>query len=412
MKKLFISLGLIFILLLLFNCDNQATQPADGPEEYPVRDLNALEKQVVQADNQFGLKLFRQINAAENDKNSFISPLSISMALGMTWNGAGGATRDSMQAVLELAGLTPAQVNESYQSLIALLLNLDPNVQMEIANSIWYRNSLNFEPNFIQLNQTYFNAQVTGLDFTANNAASIINQWVSEHTHARIQQIVEAPINPLTIMFLINAIYFKGTWTYQFDPNLTQPAEFSNADGSKSSVQMMNQSTDFHYFSTSQFQAIDLPYGRKKFRMAVVLPNSDVDINQLISQLTAEKWLEWVGSFAKQPGSLALPKFTFEYEIELKKALSALGMGIAFSDVADFTNMYAGGGIYINKVKHKSFVEVNEEGTKAAAVTSVEMRFTSVGGNFQMLVDRPFMFIIYENHSQTILFIGKITNLG
>ena len=373
------------------------------------RELTSLEKRVVESGGNFGLKLFKEINKEERDKNVFISPLSVSMALGMTYNGASGSTEEAMQKTLELGGLTNQEVNESYKSLIELLIELDPKVKFQIANSIWYRQEWTVEELFLNLCRTYFNAEVRGMDFSDLNAPNIINGWVDENTNGKIKEIVDAPIDPLTMMFLINAIYFKGTWTYEFDKSKTRDDLFTLQDGSKKACKMMIQSNDFQYFENADFQAIDLPYGDGGFRMTIFLPRMEKNIVELIVELSAENWDLWMNSFSKQQGTLELPRFKLEYKKKLNDVLNALGMGIAFDGQADFTKMYRPGGLFISEVKHKTFVDVNEEGTEAAAVTSVEMRFTSIGpSGFTMRVDRPFIFVIRENQSNTMLFIGKI----
>jgi serine protease inhibitor len=204
------------------------------------------------------------------------------MALGMTYNGADGGTREAMQTTLELSGLTIQEVNESYQSLIELLTGLDPKVIFQIANSIWYRPGESPEEEFIDLNKTYFNAEVSPLDFSAPNASETINGWVNENTNGRIKKIVEA-IDPLTVMFLINAIYFKGTWTYKFDKESTQDHLFTLPDGSQKACRMMEQEGEFQYFANSDFEAVDLPYGDGYFSMTIFLPqrNKDIDCKSL-----------------------------------------------------------------------------------------------------------------------------------
>ncbi|MEA1912385.1 MAG: serpin family protein [candidate division WOR-3 bacterium] len=383
-------------------------QCTKNPVSPVFRELTNAEKGLVESDNRFGLKLFREVIKEEEDKNVFISPLSVSMALGMTYNGANGSTQEAMQTTLELDGLTIQEVNESYESLIELLTQLDPKVQFQIANSIWYRQEYSFEEEFINRCKTYFNALVRGLDFNDSNAADTINEWVNENTNGKIKEIIDKPIDPLTVMFLIDAIYFKGIWTYEFDKEQTKDDQFYLPYGTRKSCKMMEQKGDFQYFSNADFQAVDLPYGDGDFSMTIFLPHPEKNIDSLIAEFNEENWNQWISSFSEQEITLQLPKFTLEYEIKLNDVLKALGMEIAFDgNRADFTKMYKPGGIYIDRVKHKTFVKVNEEGTEAAAVTSVEMKFVSVSG-FYMRVDRPFVFVIRENQSQTILFIGKI----
>jgi len=404
MKKL----NFILIALMGFVFTQCAHNNPIAPE---ARELTKLEKSLVASDNKFGLKLFKEINKAEQDKNIFISPLSISMALGMTLNGANGETQAAMEQTLELAGLTTDEINRSYQSLIKLLTNLDRKVIFKIANSIWYRQGWTFEEAFINLNKTYFDALVQSLDFDDPNAASIINKWVKDNTNGLIEEIVEPPINPLTVMFLINAIYFKGTWTYEFDKELTQDDLFTRLDGSQRTVPMMKLNGDLQYFENELFQAVDLPYGNELFSMTILLPRQGVDVNNLVSQFSRDNWEQWIGSFSEEPVDLCLPKFRLEYETKLNDVLKSLGMAVAFEPYqADFSGMYTGPeNLFISKVKHKTFVEVDEEGTEAAAVTSVEVTDTSAGPKgIVMKVDQPFVLVIRENKSQTLLFMGKI----
>jgi len=330
------------------------------------------------------------------------------MALGMTYNGANGSTQEAMQTTLELSDLTPEEINESYESLIELLTVLDPKVIFQIANSIWYRQGWSFEEDFLERCRIYFNAEVSGLNFSNSNTVDIINRWVDENTNGKITEIVYSPTHPDIVMFLINAIYFKGTWTYEFDESNTQDDWFNLPDGSQFPCKMMEQEADFQYFANSDFEAIDLPYGFGCFSMTIFLPRPEENINSLISEFTSENWDQWINSFSEHNLTLQFPKFTLEYEINLNDVLKTLGMEIAFSDnQANFTNMYKGPyRLYINNVKHKTYIKVDEEGTEAAAATSVEMGVTSVG--LHMRVDRPFVFAIRENHSRTILFIGKI----
>lgn len=403
MFKLIKYIFVLFTCIGFFQCTNNPFTP-------DIRELTTAEKGLVEADNSFGLKLFKKVVFEEDtDKNIFISPLSVSMALGMTYNGANGSTEEAMRTTLELSYLTLEEINESYKSLIEYLVGLDPEVEFNIANSIWYRQEWTFEEDFLDRCETYFNALVRGLDFSDPNSRDIINNWVNENTNGKIEEIVEY-IHPLTAMFLINAIYFKGTWTHEFDENLTHEDTFHLLDDSQVLCEMMQIEGNFQYFENSDFQVIDLPYSYECFSMTIFLPNPDKNIDSLISELNQENWNQWINSFSTHSVNLKFPKFTTEYEIKLNDVLSSLGMGIAFKQYqADFTKIYRGlENLYISEVKHKTFVKVDEEGTEAAAATSVEMGITSVGPF--MRVNRPFIFAIRENHSGTILFIGKIVN--
>ena len=409
MWKVLRSSAIVFVCFTSVQCSNKPVDPPDNPP----RELTAAEKHVVESDNKFGLKLFREIVKQDKDSNVFISPLSVSMALGMTYNGAEGATEEAMRNVLELAGLTEQEINESYRSLIDLLTQLDPQVIFEIANSIWCREGFPVKEEFININRTYFDAEVAALDFSKPDASKTINGWVDEKTHGKITEIVPDKIDPMTVMFLINAIYFKGTWTCEFDEEDTREDWFTLPDSSQIRCQMMRQENEFSYFENDLFQAIDLPYGNEKFSMTIFLPKPEVDIDSLISQFNQENWGNWLGSFASDSGKLYFPKFTLEYKIELNDVLTALGMGIAFNPArADFSGIAEVNplaNLFISKVLHKTYIKVDEEGTEAAAVTSVEIGLTSLPpAGFVMRVDRPFVFAIRESHSQTILFMGKI----
>ena len=396
---------LICVGFIFSSCDKSPTDP--GNED--VRDLTPVEKNIVESDNIFGLKLFQNLVNDEKDKNVFISPLSVSMALGMTLNGADSETKQAMQQTLEVAGLTDEQINQSYQSLMELLTGLDPKVQFQIANSIWYRSTFSVEQPFIDVNKQYFDAQVSGLDFNDPSSVNVINSWVNDNTNAKIDKIIDQ-INPMTVMFLINAIYFKGTWTYQFEEENTVESPFYLPDNSEKMCHLMKIAGTFNYFSNDKLKAVDLPYGDKEFSMTLILPQENHEIDDIIGELNNTNWNSWIGQFGESDGEIFLPRFKLEYEKTLNDVLAQLGMGIAFTGQADFTRINKGGNLFISEVKHKSFVEVNEEGTEAAAVTSVEVSLTSVGSGFIFRADRPFVFVIREKNSGSILFIGKIVD--
>jgi serine protease inhibitor len=386
------------------------------PEKLVPRDLSPAEQQVVQAYNAFGLDLFRETVAGGKNENIFISPVSVSMALGMTLNGAAGTTEQAMKSTLAFGSMTIEEIDESYQGLIQLLTGLDPEVALGVANSVWYRSDMIFQEPFLDACRTYFSAEVEGLDFNDPGAADTINGWVSDKTNGKIEEIVDKPIDGAYVMFLINAIYFKGTWTYQFDPALTEDSDFRGPDGSLLPCRMMQQpepgkTGTFLYLGTTELQAIELPYADGWFAMTVLLPREGTDLDSFIAGLTPETWNGYIEDLEEREGTIALPRFKLEYQQKLNDVLTSLGMGIAFTPGADFSRMRAGGGLWIDEVKHKTFVEVNEEGTEAAAVTSVGM-VDSVPDIFQMRVDRPFVFVIRERHSGTVLFVGKIVDPG
>lgn len=406
-----ISLLVLFLSVVVVTLLQCTSKNPVGPDQESQHGPDWYAKGLVESDNSFGLKLFREIAKEQADSNVFISPLSVSMALGMTYNGADGSTKEAMEKTLEVSGLTIEEINLSYRNLIRLLTELDPEVRFQIANSIWYRNTMTSpEQEFLDVCGKYFDALVTGLDFSDPAAADSINAWVDEKTNGKIQEIVNAPINPLTAMFLIDAIYFKGAWTYQFDPNDTQDDFFTLPDGTKKPCKMMEQRGFYKYYASGDFHAVDLPYGDGAFSMTVFLPYWGCNVDDLIGRLDADSVEDWLSCFSSDSGDIYLPRFRLEYALTLNRALTELGMGIAFTPAADFSKMYKSVGVWIDSVKHKTFLEVNEEGTEAAAVTVVEMTYGPQPPGFWFRADRPFLFMIRENESQAILFVGKMVN--
>ena len=289
----------LLIMLALFavsGCDLIFSPfPNNNDEAHEARSLTGLEKALVESNNDFGIELFKEIVKNSEQENIFISPLSVAMALGMTLNGAAGDTYEDMKNTLGFAGMTEEEINQSFKELIELLTGLDDKVQFDIANSIWIRDTFEVLQEFIDVNQEYFDAIVQRLDFNTQEAVDTMNNWVRENTQGLIDGIVEPPINPLTVMFLINAIYFKGTWTYEFDEADTREDVFTLLDGSQIDVQMMHRDEGaFDYLHTDEFEAINLPYGDEKYSMVIMLPKSDKNLDELIDEITTPSWEAWI----------------------------------------------------------------------------------------------------------------------
>jgi len=369
---------------------------------------------LVSADNEFGFKLFDEILKNDFGKNIFISPVSVAIALQMTYNGAAGDTRQAMAEAMKVKGMSLDELNRANAALKSVLKSSDPKVQLSIANSLWAKKGLPFKQDFIRRNRDYYKAEVSALDFNKPEAASTINRWVSKNTNGKIEKIVEPPIDPLTILFLINAVYFKGKWTVEFDEEDTKKGFFYLLDGTRKTHPMMRRHGNYKYYRAEKFQAISLPYGNERFSMYVFLPNEDSSLKEFYGGLNAKSWNEWMSQFRRMEGDIALPRFKIEYEALLNEALSTLCMGIAFDgSYADFSNMVEKavleqGNVYISKVKHKTFIEVDEEGTEAAAATSVEMMITAVRPSFRMVVERPFFFAIVDDRTKAVLFMGSV----
>lgn len=393
--------------LLLASCDF-AVPDSDAPP----RPLSPTEQQTVRSGNAFGLKLFRSVHAASShEPNVVVSPLSVSMALGMTLNGAEGKTRTAMEKTLERSDLSAAEINDAYRSLIDLLLGLDPSVQMKIANSIWHRNTFPVEQAFKDTNRVHFDAAVEALDFGSPGAVDRINEWVRTSTQGTIDTIIQ-DIPSRVVMYVMNTIYFKGRWRQPFDPADTKPASFHHPDGSTSQVDMMTlESPIFPYARMDDYQAVDLAYGDSLYTMTIVLPDEGVPLDSVVSTLDTEQWKQTTAQLqAERLTSLTMPKFKIDYNTSLNRALQSMGMDVAFDpNRANFDGINPNQkDLHISNVKHKTFIEVDEKGTEASAATSVAIAVTSARPTIR--IDRPFAFVLRERHSGTVLFMGSVTD--
>lgn len=371
-----------------------------------------VDTRLVQANTSFAFDLFQELRREATSENIFISPASISLALAMTYNGAAGDTAEAMADVLGFSGLSLEELNTAFKDLNSILNNPDPKVQLAVANSLWAREGVDFYEEFLQRNRDYYEAEVAALDFDKPDAADKINRWVEQKTNDKIKDLVTPPIDPATVMFLINAIYFKADWQEPFDPARTREIPFTLPDGSVKEHPVMFREGEFRYLDGDGFQAVSLPYGKNgRISMYVFLPDAERSLDNFAEQLSATEWGNWMQAFTETEGILGLPRFSFEYEASLNTALMSLGMDIAFNpSAADFSAMRAiPPNLYIAEVKHKSFVEVNEKGTEAAAATSVEMQVASAPLDyFYMTVDRPFYFSIVDDKTGSILFMGSV----
>lgn len=385
----------------------EQSSPSNGQVATPV-----VNTKVTAANARFGFKLFSEIlkqNSSQNSQNIFISPTSVAIALDIAYNGAKGETQQAIAKTLELQGISLPEINSANATLIAALQNSD-DIQLNIANSLWARQDISFNPDFIQTNQDFYKASVTNLDFSDPEAANVINDWVRQTTDGRIDRIIQQ-INPNDVLFLINAIYFKGKWTKQFDPKQTTDQPFYLTTGGQKQHPLMSQSGKYRYYENEKFQAVSLPYGNDgKLSLYVFLPHDNSSLTAFYQDLNADNWEKWIEQFRNRQGSIRLPRFKIDYDLTLNDTLKALGMGIAFEPSADFSGI--GDNLTISEVKHKTFVQVNEEGTEAAAATSVGITLTSafLEQPFQMIVDRPFFCAIRDNQTGTILFMGSIVD--
>ena len=369
------------------------------------------EAKLAAANTGFAFDLLKQIANEQPDRNIFISPFSVSTALQMAGNGAAGETKTEMQDVLKTADLPAGSLNEACRSLNQTLTSL-PGVTLDLANGIWFQDGIQLKPAFVAENKDYFLAELANVDFQNPQSANTINHWADKNTRGKIQKVVQYPFPPATRVVLANAIYFKGKWVKPFDKKDTKPHVFYTPSARKQAPLMWRHG-HFRYQETGGFQAVELPYAGDRLQMCLFLPSTNSSPAKLLGDLTAETWRDKIlPRFIDREGTLALPRFKIQYEVALNDPLQALGLRRAFDSRADFSAM-ADEPLCISQVKQKSFVDVNEEGTEAAAVTTVTMTALAIMrplAPFEMIVDRPFFFVISDRQTQTILFMGMISD--
>jgi len=374
---------------------------------------SSLEKLTL-ANNEFSFKLFQQLSSTSRE-NVFISPLSIHLALGMTSRGARGETKRQMEKVLEVGDLKKGKVAEASRKLLDKFKGLS-DVDLSIANSIWARKGLPFKEDFLKTGEKYYGAKLTELDFSSPQALERINGWVAEKTKGKIKKIVKK-LNPLDVMVLLNTICFKGKWQEVFKKEYTTERPFFLADGSKKQHPLMSRSGYFSYLKTKKAQIVRLPYGEEgKVAAYVVLPTKEYGLQELVSNLSRKKWRNWISGMKRTHGRLSLPRFELRYGKGLNEPLKTMGMNLAFDkNQADFSGIIevTGQNAYLSEVRHKTYLKVNETGTEAAAATEVKIGLTSAAPpdeTFELVVDRPFLFAIAEEETDTLLFLGGIWN--
>ena len=394
------------LLTLLAACSDSI-----GPEEITElpRSLSIAETEVIARSNRFGVDLLREVLADDTRANVILSPLSASMALGMTLNGADGETFDALRGGLGFGELGQEAINEAYQGLITLLTELDPTVRFDIANSVWARDGFPFHQSFFDVVSAAFEAQATTLDFDDPRSVDVINGWVDEKTNGFIDSIVDQ-LDPALVMLLINAIYFDGTWTTSFDPADTRAQPFQREDGSTVTVEMMSIGDvelpfEGGVVGETGYTAVELPYGGGAFSMLVVVPHGDV--RDLVADLDEQSLSGITAAMTPtEVDGVSIPKFELSYDAFLNGPLKRMGMEVAFTPSADFTRMSPiGDQLCIAYVRQKTFMEVDERGTRAAAVTSVGIGVVSFTG---LIADRPFLLAIRERLSETLLFVGVV----
>ena len=417
-KLTIISLALVSIILVSYvtlvyypkNIQNSAYATSDEK-------AYSVDPKLVSANTKFAFDLFNKLLTEDINRNIFISPLSISIALAMTYNGAEGTTKDAMAKTLNFGNMTLEDINQGYSDLIGSLENVDQAVRLLIGNSVWMKKEFEpaVKPSFLQNVGTSYDSEMFTRDFGSPQTVNEINSWVNKRTEGKIKEIVK-DLSPELVMFLINAIYFKGTWITEFDKTKTLQQDFFLRDGSTVRVDMMTTAGNFSYYSDENCEIARLPYGRDKVAMYIFLPKEGLSLDSFVASLNQTVHDEYVSRL--QPAEdliVKMPKFEVEYGVKrLNSVLSKLGMGIAFDpDQANFSGIAStvSGNLYISYVDHKAVVEVNEEGTEAAAVTNVGIGYTAVpAAPPSFVVNRPFYYEIRDDRSGSVLFMGEILN--
>jgi serpin B len=417
MKQIMVSLAAAAVLVGA-GCDapaldgGTATAPKSEAEKAAAREQATVSlkqgdgSKAVAATNDFGFSLLR---AVAGEGNTFVSPTSVALALGMTMNGAEGETLNAMLKSLGHKG-NLQQANDGYRHLSGLLQSQDSRSQLLVANSLWARMGVTFKQDFLTRAQQVFGADVRNVDFTSPTAPTEINRWVAEKTNGKIDSIIDQ-IPENAALYLVNAIYFHGQWKSPFDPKLTQPGDFRISGDKAVKAQMMSQLTSTTYVSNEDVIGASLPYGDERLVMDVLVPAEGKSLDHLLSRLSSERFLAWMASGKRIEVSLTMPKFRVEWKAQLKAPLIQMGMGLAFDpDKAQFGGMKQDARLFIQSVIHKTYVEVNEQGTEAAGATGVEVGVTSVPERVTLRLDRPFVYIIRDTQTGVVLFAGVLTN--
>lgn len=407
--KMIITLVLVGFLLL--GC----AKKDEAPDNLKINEDVTFEEddyeKIIPAQNALGFKMLHQ--AEESEENVLISPTSLFIAISIIYNGAANITKEEISQALQTDGLDVEEINEANASLLMKLKQDSDDIELNIANSIWLNENFSFKEKFQNQAGDYFNAEVSEVDITKDRTSSEINKWVEEATNGNLTDIVEPPIDPEMFTFILNAIYFKGAWTYPFDPEETRDGEFQLVNGNTSTVPFMTLEKELPYIDNKSFQAVKLPYGEGDMSMHIFLPNEDLEEDEFATLFSIENWKKWNEEYELREGTLTLPKFQVEDESVFNKQLQQLGMGTSFDEDADFSKMIEEDkSVYLSQIKQKTFLDVSEQGTEAASSTSAEMEVTSlpVDEPFQMEADRPFYIALTDNDSDAILFLGSIVH--
>jgi serine protease inhibitor len=407
MKK-YIAVLLALITITSTGCSLITEGKIENKYTIKAKELSSPVDKISEANNKVAFKFLNEMVNTHKNENVVISPLSLNTVLSLTQNGAAGKTKEEMLQSLEMKGLDDRMINESYQSVIAHYNSLK-SIEIKMGNSIWMNKGLQVREDFKSIGRNFYEAEISTVDFSKNSATETINKWISKQTAGNIKKIVDS-FDKNTAMALINTVYFKGKWSKSFNEKNTSKQKFTSSDNSVKEVDMMKEQLSVDYLKGEDFQAIRLPYEDSNFGMYIFLPDKEKSIDNILGDMSFDNWNRWMNKFTRKEAQVHLPKFKIEFEAELNEMLETFGMGSAFTDEADFTKISDKHSLYIDLVKQKCYIDVDEAGTEAAAVTVVTMKETSaaIDKPIDFKADRPFIYAIADKKTGMLLFIGKV----
>jgi len=401
---------LLIVAIATISCTTQNDPVIAVPKDAEPLALKVGMDKKVNQDNEFAFDLLKQTITSSGETNVFISPLSVSIALGMAWNGALGPTKTEMETALKMSGMQSGDINDYYRLMQTTLPAIDPTTKLSIANSLWYKTGFPVKADYLKVNSDYFGAYIKALDFKQLWAVDTINNWCAKKTN----DLIKKPLDQIpqdAVMYLVNAIYFKGIWRKHFDKKDTKEADFTTDSGSKLKVNMMYQKDTFAYATDDYAQYLDMPYGNKAFSMTILLPHDGKTTDDVLNNMNAENWNDLMKRLSNKEVEVYMPRFRSQNKFILNEPLMNMGMKTAFSVSANFRNI-ADTDLMISRVIHDTYIELTEEGTEAAAVTIVEIMTTSMPVEPPVTpvfrVNKPFVYVIREKSTGVILFAGKM----
>lgn len=397
---------LTFIAAALISCTNDTVNP--GSNEVT---LVEIPSRISEGTTSFAFDFMHNLLETQPaEDNLFVSPLSLHMTLGMLLNGAENETSREILKTLKMDGVSIEDLNSAYKTLINDLPVADSKVSLGLANSAWYKSGFQVETDYQNMLKSSFNAEITGLPFD-DAGKDRINKWASDKTNGKIKKVLDK-ISPEHVMFLLNALYFKGDWSYQFDAKNTVDAQFQLENGTTKQVKMMNVKSDFKSASNTTYNAVSLPYANGQFNLTLVIPNGQNSVDKVLKEMIAEEWNTLQSTGLRKAGiNVGLPRFTLDYSADLNSTLDNMGIKKVFTSAAELGKINKTANLYVDFIKQDAYLGIDEKGTEAAAVTTIGIGLTSVTPEPpRFICDRPFALIISENTSNTILFMGRIKN--